>query len=42
MNGRDRPENVRAREQPFAQEGSRMNYEALPHSYTILQVPLGG
>lgn len=41
MNGHDRPDNVRTREQTFAQEDSRIRHEVLPHSYTILQVPLG-
>jgi alpha-N-arabinofuranosidase len=40
MNGPERPENVCWQSRPVHLEGSRFTYELLPHSYTILELPL--
>jgi alpha-N-arabinofuranosidase len=40
MNSHDQPENVRARTEPVALDGSRFTHELPPHSYTVLELPL--
>lgn len=42
MNRREAPDSVRSRTEPAGIEGDRFRYELLPHSYTILELPLGG
>ena len=42
MNDHRNPDNVRVRSRSVAVDGSRFRHELLPHSYTILELPLGG
>lgn len=40
MNGHEQPDNVRPRTEPLTLDGSQFTYALLPHSYTILELPL--